>query len=236
VTRGAGGLGAEGRRVGLLDPAWAGDTRRRQLQRPPQPGRVAGFWRQPGRAGLGAGPRPRWPATATGSPARRPGAARRPCARRPGLRQGRRGGQPDLYRRTATDAGCSPGAGPDSRCTPIRSRRWPVTSASPPSPAGPPAIRQHVLEMPAPVVAGAPRLPPGHHRQTRGPSWRNLEPVRPRGTTCGHHRAGPHGELTAVDYASSPARGPCLAKSPGAGIGVAEGMLTGERPAASRRR
>ena len=84
--------------------AWRGRPRRRRPPRgparpgaggrhppppapsgPPQPGRAAGFWRQPGGAGLGAGPHPRWPATATGSPARRPGAAQavRAAARAP---------------------------------------------------------------------------------------------------------------------------------------------------------
>ena len=43
------------------------------------------------------------------------------------------------------------------------------------------AIRQHVLEMPAPVVADAPGYHPGHHHPARRAGRRHREPRRPRG-------------------------------------------------------
>ena len=94
------------------------------------------------------------------------------------------------------------GAGPDSRCALTRSRRWSMTSAFPTVAGRASAIRQHVLEMPAPVVADA----LGYHHVTTaklaaqaGATW-----SRPPEITYGHRRAGPHGEPTTVDYATSP--------------------------------
>jgi hypothetical protein len=69
------------------------------------------------------------------------------------------------------------------------------------------AIRQHVLEMPAPVVADA----LGYQQVTiaeLAAQAGNLEPVRLRRSTCGHHRAELHRELTTVEYANLPVSSP----------------------------
>jgi hypothetical protein len=69
------------------------------------------------------------------------------------------------------------------------------------------AIRQHVLEMPAPVVADA----LGYHQVTTAKLAAQAgEPGAgtPPETTCGHHRAELHRELTAVEYANLPVSSP----------------------------
>ena len=42
------------------------------------------------------------------------------------------------------------------------------------------AIRQHVLELPAPRSGRRPQLPPGHNREAGRPGRRHLQPLRPR--------------------------------------------------------
>ena len=86
--------------------------------------------------------------------------------------------------RTATNrdsAWLFPGRRPPSRCVLITSPRWSTSSASPRQQGG---FRdpQHVLEMPAPVVADALSYCQGH-RQAGRPGRRHLQPLRPR-----HHR------------------------------------------------
>lgn len=74
------------------------------------------------------------------------------------------------------------------------------------------AIRQHVLEMPAPVVADA----PGYHQVTTAKLAAQAgEPGAgtPPETTCGHHRAELHRELTAVEYANLPVSSPGTPRS-----------------------
>jgi hypothetical protein len=73
-------------------------------------------------------------------------------------------------------------AGPDSRCIPMRSRRWSMTSASPPSPAGLRAPPAPVLEMPAPVVADA----LGYHQAT------NAKLASQAGGTWSRYASGDH--------------------------------------------
>jgi len=71
----------------------------------------------------------------------------------------------------------------------------------------PSAIRQHVLEMPAPAVAGA----LGYHQVTTAKlAAQGGEPGAgtPPETTCGHHRAEFHRELTTVEYANLPVSSP----------------------------
>ena len=74
------------------------------------------------------------------------------------------------------------------------------------------AIRQHVLEMPAPVVADA----LGYHQVTTAKLAAQAgEPGAgtPPETTCGHHRAELHRELTAVEYANLPVSSPGTPRS-----------------------